>query len=69
MTKIVAPWTDEEVELLNRWQQAGYVHEFTCPTHHSERSRVLVAHNDGWHCPSCKYRQDWAHKRMLEVFR
>ena len=60
MTMIEAPWTDEQVFNLNRWQQAGHVHEYTCPNDH-EGSRVLVACNDGWHCPSCPYTQAWAH--------
>ena len=51
-----APWTDEQVANLNRWQQAGYVHEYTCPRAHSRFAR-----NDGWRCPSCDYTQTWAH--------
>ena len=39
---IEAPWIDEQVANLNRWQQAGYVHEFICPNDH-EDSRVLIA--------------------------
>jgi hypothetical protein len=58
-----APWTDAQVENLNRWQQAGHVHPFTCPNDHAE-SRVLLAQNDGWHCPSCEYTQTWAHAMM-----
>ena len=27
---ISPPWTPEQVEALNRWQTAGYVHPFTC---------------------------------------
>jgi hypothetical protein len=65
MTGIIeAPWTDEQVANLQRWQQAGWVHEFTCPNHHVE-SRVLVPTNDGWHC-SCGYTQTWCHDFMME---
>lgn len=60
---IRAPWTAEQVAALNRWQKAGNVHEFTCPNNH--RDRVLVAHEDGFHCPVCDYRQSWAHAVML----
>lgn len=63
--KIVAPWTDEQVAALNRFQTSGFVHEFTCRDDHGANSRVLVAHRDGWHCPSCSYRQNWAHASML----
>jgi len=60
---VEAPWTDEQVDALNRWQQCGHVHEFTCPNHH-KASRVLEAKNDGWHCPGCTYTQTWAHVMM-----
>jgi hypothetical protein len=62
---IEAPWTDEQVANLNRWQKAGDVHPFTCPNHH-KGDRDLVATNDGWQCPSCPYTQTWAHPMMLE---
>jgi hypothetical protein len=60
-----APWTDEQVANLNRWQQAGYVHEWTCPNDHPG-SRTLVADNDGWWCVGCGYTQNWAHPNMLQ---
>lgn len=56
----LAPWTPEQVEALNRFQQSGRFHPFTCPTAHPE-GRDLVAAEDGWHCPRCPYTQDWAH--------
>ncbi|BBZ93135.1 hypothetical protein BRDID11004_59660 [Bradyrhizobium diazoefficiens] len=61
---IEAPWTDAQVENLNRWQQSGHVHPFTCPNHH-DASRVLIAKPDGWHCPGCEYTQTWAHAGMV----
>jgi hypothetical protein len=60
---ITAPWTDDQVANLNAWQHAGNVHEFTCGGDHAG-SRVLVARNDGWHCPGCDHRQNWAHDFM-----
>lgn len=63
MAAIFAPFTAEQIEGLNRWQNAGYVHEFTCPTNH-ESSRTLIATEGGWHCPFCDYRQNWAHDFM-----
>ena len=39
---VEAPWTDKQVDNLNRWQTCDHVHEFTCPNNH-EASRVLVA--------------------------
>jgi hypothetical protein len=57
---IKAPWTDEQVAALNRWQQAGFVHPFTCYD-----GDDLVATRDGWVCPHCNYKQDWAHAFMF----
>lgn len=65
--KSYAPWTAEETAALNKFQSLGNVHPFTCPTNHKNESRVLIAHQDGWHCPSCSYRQDWAHPQMVQI--
>jgi len=27
----------------------------------------LIATNEGWKCPVCDYKQNWAHKGMLEI--
>lgn len=64
--KLTAPWTPDQVAALNRFQTSGFVHEFTCGNDHAG-DRVLVAHADGWHCPSCAYVQNWAHRMMLET--
>jgi hypothetical protein len=63
---IKAPWTPEQVAALNAYQALGYVHEFTCPGHDGDGSRVLVATGAGWICPSCDYTQDWAHDAMAD---
>lgn len=64
----VAPWTDDQVRNLNRHQQAGMIHPFTCGRRdeHRENPGVLVAEPDGWRCPApgCGYRQTWAHPFM-----
>jgi len=59
-----APWTSEQVDILNAFQRRGDVHEFTCPTEH-DADRTLFATVAGWICPHCDYRQDWAHRAML----
>lgn len=68
--KITAPWKHDEVDALNRWQRAGFVHEFTCRVHHEglagPADRTLVATINGWICPHCSYTQDWAHDFMLQ---
>jgi len=63
--KIKAPWTDEQVAALNRWQAYGFVHEFTCPNDH-KMSVPLEATKRSWVCPACGYTQDWAHDFMFE---
>jgi hypothetical protein len=63
-----APWTPEQVENLNRYQQWGGFHGFTCGTkekHAPGADELLIAHETGWACPSCDYTQDWAHAFML----
>jgi hypothetical protein len=60
-----APWTSKQVDALNRFQRLGHVHEFTCPDPHDGADRTLYATLDGWRCPHCDYRQDWAHPAML----
>ena len=58
--RIHAPFTAAQVEALNRFQQEGTFHPFTCFNHHT-----LVATADGWRCPECpSYRQGWAHAFM-----
>jgi hypothetical protein len=67
-TVTAAPWTDEQVANLNRYQRAGVFHPFTCGRRdeHRDDPGVLVAERDGWHCPAagCTYRQTWAHPFM-----
>jgi len=62
---IFAPFSPGQVDALNRWQNAGTVHPFTCPDSHDGGDRDLVARVDGWHCPTCGYQQKWAHEMML----
>lgn len=65
--RVKTPWTAQQVEALNAYQQLGYVHEFTCPNEHGEPGAyILRAAPDGWHCPRCDYAQDWAHDFMTD---
>ena len=61
--KIQAPFTDEQVEAMNRYQKSG-LHELTCPNdeRHAGTPTPLVATREGWVCsdPECDYTQDWA---------
>lgn len=62
-----APWTAEQVDALNRFQTAGFMHPFTCPGHEGGGERTLVATRNGWICCHCDYTQDWAHEFMTEM--
>jgi hypothetical protein len=66
MMKAKAPWTAEQVDALNRWQRAGWVHPFTCTGHEGGGDRDLVATRRGWICCHCDYTQDWAHAFMCD---
>jgi hypothetical protein len=60
---IHAPWTAEQVEALNDFQERGGMHPFTCGSdHHEHRNPNLRATIDGWVCrdTNCDYTQDWA---------
>ena len=64
------PWTAEQVAALNMFQRRGGMHPFTCGGEHTTGSPMLVAREDGWHCPDpyhegCDYTQDWAHAWMV----
>jgi rubrerythrin len=74
--KLTAPWTDEQVSALNRFQTERQFHPFTCggdrtdaahrayQAEHGGDFGQLVATKDGWVCPVCGYRQQWAHGFM-----
>lgn len=68
--KINAPWTMEQVAALQAYQDAGYVHPFTCgkrddhPDIGGDRG-VLTPTIGGWICQFCDYTQDWAHAFMF----
>lgn len=78
MSLIHAPWTIEQVEALTRWQNCEWLHPFTCgkrdlPAHkvyaekHGQMDHgILIATTQGWVCPVCDYRQDWAHDFMMD---
>lgn len=57
-----APWTRDQVAILNNYQNDGRTHSYTCG--HDGRHQ-LVATEDGWRCPFDDYRQDWAHNHSI----
>lgn len=70
MSKIFAPFTEEQVKNLNIYQDSWF-HPFTCCGHNGCKRRehndgILIATTEGWICPCGKYKQDWAHAGMAE---
>ena len=68
---IRAPFTSEQVEALNRYQNSGEFHPFTCGGNrtdekHLDGEGILVATPDGWVCPYCEYKQNWTHGFMAD---
>jgi len=61
MATVYAPFTDEQVEALFKWQEDETKHPFTCICGES-----LTPYNDGWHCDYCCHTQNWCHDFMLE---
>lgn len=58
--KIEAPWTDQQVKALNKYQTCEYNHPFTCGNEGCNHV-TLIAITDGWICPKCKkWVQTWA---------
>jgi len=67
-----APWTDEQVENLKKWQVHPFAHPFTCCSHddcdrlNQPNEGALIPSNEGWVCPCGKWKQNWAHQFMLD---
>lgn len=70
--EIAAPFSESEVEKINRWQENSYTHPFTCCGHNDcDRSKQpnegrLLATNEGLSCPCGAWKQNWAHSIMLQ---
>lgn len=71
--QIKTPFSTEHVEKLNKYQQSGFFHPFTCCSagddetcerRNGKGEGILIATNEGWVCPCGKYKQDWAHTFM-----
>ena len=70
--QLKAPFTKGQVDALNKYQNEGKFHPFTCCSHpvpECERKAgksegKLIATVNGWICPCGKYTQYWAHEFM-----
>lgn len=66
--QIHAPWTDEQVNALNRYQEEGRGHPFTGERHQDGGECVLIATKDGWvRCCGDSIIQTWAWDFMAKV--
>ena len=62
-----APWSREQVKSLNDYQVSGAFHPFTHLRDDGGNEEVLVASEDGWHCPEHPdFEQDWAWPQMAD---
>lgn len=59
---IKAPFTQDQVNNINEFQEAGVVHPFTC----GNDGAILLAHCAGLECQYCDYTQDWVHEGMAD---
>jgi len=72
------PFSQEQVDKLNHYQQSGKFHPYTCSRTFDEcevnqkprdysKDGVLIATTSGWVCPCGRYTQDWAHGGSLDI--
>jgi len=65
MTRVTAPWTEEQVRSLNGYQASGRFHPFTYGDGADQVD--LIATRDGWvACDGGPVVQDWAHGFMAD---
>lgn len=66
MDTVQTPFTDKQVELLNRFQNLSTIHPFTCRK--SSCRAALRATSEGWVCDNCDdgVQQKWAYKFMAD---
>ncbi len=58
-----SPFSDDQVNSLNAYQEAKIFHPFTCQ---NDSHPTLVANNDGWFCTECDYHNQWAYTWMAD---
>jgi hypothetical protein len=56
-----APWTTEQVEILERRQENDTTHPYTCVCGHS-----LLPSKKGWYCEECPHTQNWCFASEFE---
>lgn len=72
LTKIKAPFSDEQITALKKFQTEAPAHPFTCCSFDDcDRSEeknfgILIPNKSGFVCPCGKYRQRWAWQEMID---
>jgi len=62
VAKLVAPWTEEQVEALRAWQARDDVHPYTAAERWNGLEVVLIPTREGWReTIDGPVVQDWAH--------
>lgn len=61
--KVIAPFDEITVELINTYQISGLGPVYKCNNSHEKDS--LEAHADGLHCWKCGHRQNWVTQRAI----
>ena len=76
--KIIKPFSPEQIAALDLYQHSFW-HPFTCGNNRGDKKHkdyaakhggdwgALVPTEDGWVCPVCGYKQDWAHAAMTSI--
>lgn len=62
-----APWTKQQVEKLQKYQNDKSNHPYTCVNcSEQNENTILIPNCDGWYCPRCDLVvQDWAHSEDI----
>ena len=63
-TQLTAPWSQDQVDSLNAYQESSAFHPFTCGA--CDDREGLTATTEGWRCKSCDYTQNWTHSFMAD---
>lgn len=71
MSRILAPFSDEQVESLKAWQKGEGSQNTVCLCDAEDKSKcpengILIPHKYGFLCPCGRYTQKWCHDYMVE---
>lgn len=62
--KIIAPFNDEDMELMQVYQSNPFVHPYTCNC-----GNVFIIWKWGLHCEKCGYLQTWVLKSSVDMMK